>query len=222
MGAMVTSDRGKVAMMGHEGIVPGPYLCSRGVWTWGIGHTAAAGAPDPKALPRGQAADLAAEIAHAVAVFATDLRTYESDVRAAVRVPLAQHEFDALVSFHYNTGGIAVARTTQLLNAGDRAAAGRALMGWAKNPELRDRRKAERDLFLTGVYPVSRVPVWGVTPSGRVIWRPIRILTEAEALRLLALARPQLAPATAPRPVPRPSAVGAALARLLRALRPRS
>ena len=39
------SPRGIVALASHEGLVPGPYQDSVGVWTYGIGHTAAAGKP---------------------------------------------------------------------------------------------------------------------------------------------------------------------------------
>ena len=35
----------------HEGIVPAPYRDSTGLWTYGIGHTAAAGAPGPSTRP---------------------------------------------------------------------------------------------------------------------------------------------------------------------------
>ena len=42
-------------------------------------------------------------------------------------VPLAPHEFDALVSFHYNTGAIARAALTGAFNAGDRAKSSRSL-----------------------------------------------------------------------------------------------
>ena len=40
---MRTSDRGLLALIRHEGVVPGPYLDVKGVWTFGIGHTAARG-----------------------------------------------------------------------------------------------------------------------------------------------------------------------------------
>ncbi|WP_415128195.1 hypothetical protein [Paracoccus sp. (in: a-proteobacteria)] len=50
---MQVSDKGVAFLVAHEGIVPGPYLDGVGVWTFGIGHTAAAGAPIPKDLPRG-------------------------------------------------------------------------------------------------------------------------------------------------------------------------
>ena len=59
----------------------------------------------------------------ALRLFRADLARYEAGVLRAVTVPLAPHEFDALVSFHYNTGAIARAALTRALNAGDRAAA---------------------------------------------------------------------------------------------------
>ena len=40
---MRTSDLGIIALLGHEGIVPGPYYDSVGVLTYGVGHTASAG-----------------------------------------------------------------------------------------------------------------------------------------------------------------------------------
>ena len=44
---MHMTNRGLLALARHEGIVPGPYLDVRKIWTFGIGHTAAAGPPDP-------------------------------------------------------------------------------------------------------------------------------------------------------------------------------
>jgi lysozyme len=95
---MRTSDRGQLALIRHEGIVPGPYLDVKGVWTFGIGHTAAAGPPDPALMPRGMPADLDAGIREAFRVFRADLARYEAEVLRAVKVPLEPHEFDALVS----------------------------------------------------------------------------------------------------------------------------
>jgi lysozyme len=83
--------------------VPGPYLDVKQVWTFGIGHTAAAGPPDPATMPRGMPADIDAGIRVAFRVFRADLARYEAAVLRALKVPLAPHEFDALVSFHYNT-----------------------------------------------------------------------------------------------------------------------
>jgi lysozyme len=75
-------------------------------------------------------ADLDAGIREALRLFRADLARYEAEVIRAVTVPLAPHEFDALVSFHYNTGAIARAALTRVLNAGDRAGAGAAFMNW--------------------------------------------------------------------------------------------
>ena len=189
---MQMTDRGLLALVRHEGIVPGPYRDVKQVWTFGIGHTAAAGAPDPATMPRGMPADLDAGIREAFRAFRSDLARYEAAVLRAVKVPLEPHEFDALVSFHYNTGGIAKAALTRHLNAGDRAAAAAAFMGWLKPAAIRPRREAERDLFATGRYPTGTIPVWSVDRNGRVDFsRPIRRLTEGEALALL---RPAVMP----------------------------
>ena len=47
---MHMTDRGLIALARHEGIVPAPYLDVKRVWTFGVGHTAGAGAPDPAIL----------------------------------------------------------------------------------------------------------------------------------------------------------------------------
>ncbi len=183
---MKTTDRGLLALIRHEGVVPGPYLDVKDVWTFGIGHTAAAGPPDPARVPRGMPADLDAKIREAFQLFRTDLAAYEAEVLRAVKVRLELHEFDALVSFHYNTGGIAKAALTRHLNAGNRAAAAAAFMGWLRPAAIRSRREAERDLFARGTYPTGTIPVWSVDRNGRVDFsRPIRRLTEDEALALL-------------------------------------
>ncbi|UXU75554.1 MULTISPECIES: lysozyme [unclassified Paracoccus (in: a-proteobacteria)] len=183
---MHTTDRGLLAIVRHEGIVPGRYTDVKQVWTFGIGHTAAAGPPDPSKMPRGMPADVDAGIREAFRVFRGDLARYEADVLRAVTVPLAPHEFDALVSFHYNTGGIARAELTRHLNAGNRAAAAAAFLNWRRPAAIIQRREAERDLFRHGRYPSGTIPVWAVDRGGRVDFsRPIRRLTEAEALELL-------------------------------------
>jgi lysozyme len=159
---MHTTERGQLALIRHEGIVPGPYLDVRNVWTFGIGHTPEAGPPDPSKMPRGMPADLEAGIRESFRLFRTDLAAYEAEVRRAVKVSIAPHEFDALVSFHYNTGGIAKAVLTRTLNAGDRAAAAKAFLNWRRPASLIPRREAERDLFRHGRYPGGSIPVWSI------------------------------------------------------------
>jgi lysozyme len=51
-------------------------------------------------------ADLDAELTRVFEVFAKDMERFSADVNRAVKVPMKQHEFDAAVSFHFNTGGI--------------------------------------------------------------------------------------------------------------------
>lgn len=182
---MQVSDEGLFALAVHEAIVPGPYLDSVNVWTWGVGHTASAGSPDPAKMARGMPADLDAALAEVLRVFRRDVQAYAAEVSRVVKVPLAQHEFDALVSFHYNTGAIARATLTRHLNAGDRAAAGKAFMAWIRPASLKDRREYERDLFLHGRYPAGPVTVWGVDGAGRVIWKPVQRIGKAEFLALM-------------------------------------
>ena len=175
---MTLSPRGAFALACHEGIVPGPYLDSVGVWTWGIGHTKAAGAPDPAAMARGLPLDVAAVVGAAVRVFRDDVQRYAAAVAAAVTVPVAQHEFDALVSFHYNTGAIAKASLVKALNRGDRASAITGFLSWVKPPEVVGRRTKEQTLFRDGTYPLGPVNVWSVTSKGRVIFKPISTISE--------------------------------------------
>lgn len=182
---MQTSDLGIAALIAHEGIVPGPYYDTRKVLTWGVGHTAAAGAPIPAKMARGMPANLNATLAEVMTVFAADLASYETAVRDAVTVPLLQHQFDALVSFHYNTGAIRTATLTTRLNAGDVDGAAAGLMMWTKNKELVSRRKAELALFSAATYPASNLTVWNVTAGGTRKNTVALTLTAAEALSLM-------------------------------------
>lgn len=172
------SDRGALEIAEHEGIVLGPYLCSAKVWTDGVGHTASAGGHDPAKL---QKVDTRKWPTHAVneailkalKQFDVDLRVYETRVNQAVKVPVTQHEFDALVSFDLNTGGILKAILTKLLNKGDRKGAADGFMGWLKPKEITKRRTAERNLFLTGNYDANGddIPVYDALGDGRTKYR---------------------------------------------------
>lgn len=174
---MRMSNHGAFALAVHEGIVPAPYIDSVGVWTYGIGHTKAAGAPDPATLPRGMPANLDAALSDVFRLFFTDLATYEAAVRKAVHEPVSQWEFDALVSFHYNTGAIARATLTSTLNAGNHPLAGDQFMNWVSPPEITGRRQAEKDLFKQNRYPQGPATVWQVDGGGHIIWKAARTLT---------------------------------------------
>lgn len=85
--------------------------------------------------------------------FATDLETYAAAVRRALgSAPTTQNQFDAMVSFHYNTGAIATATLTKRHIAKDYEGARAAFAWWDKNDGvvmrgLVLRRKAEADLY---------------------------------------------------------------------------
>ena len=123
-----------------------------GVWTIGYGQT---GSYYGKRVRRGMTTTKAE--AH---TWLRDhsIKTYEDAVTQAVKVPINQNQFDALVSFAYNVGVGALKQSTTLrkLNAGDYAGAADALTMWTKcNGKglagLVRRRKEERALFLTPV-----------------------------------------------------------------------
>lgn len=123
-----------------------------GVWTIGYGQT---GSYYGKRVRRGMTTTKAE--AHAW-LRDHSIKTYEDAVTQAVKVPLNQNQFDALVSFAYNVGVGALKQSTALrkLNAGDYAGAADALTMWTKcNGKvlagLVRRRKEERALFLTPV-----------------------------------------------------------------------
>ncbi len=182
---MKTSDAGIFALALHEGIVPAPYRDSVGVWTWGLGHTAAAGNPDPSKMARGMPADLDAALRDVFNVFRADLPKYEAGVNRAIKVKVTQAQFDALVSFHYNTGAIGRASFVKKLNAGDVAGAAAGMMAWSKPKEIIPRRKSEQALFAKGTYPNGQVTVWGADKNGRVVWKPVRRLGRDQVLALL-------------------------------------
>ncbi len=85
--------------------------------------------------------------------FAEDMAKYAAEVEAAIgNARTTQNQFDALVSFHYNTGAIRAATLTRRHIAGDRAGTQEAFMWWNKNdgkvmPGLTRRRRAEADLY---------------------------------------------------------------------------
>jgi len=196
---MRTSDAGVYALALHEGIVPAPYRDSVGVWTYGIGHAETSGLPpNPRTMPRGMPANLDAALVDVFRVFRQDLPRYEADVLRAVKVPLKQHQFDALVSFHYNTGAIGRASLVKKLNAGDVKGAAAGFMSWVKPKEITERRRQEQALFASGAYPSGQVTVWGANAAGAVVWKPVRRLSMAQVLALL---RPQASPAPPQRPV---------------------
>lgn len=86
----------------------------------------------------------------------TDIARHAADVELALAgVPTSQGQFDALVSFHYNTGAIQRATLTRLHREGNYAAAAAEFARWNKAggrvlQGLVRRRAAEAELYRTG------------------------------------------------------------------------
>lgn len=132
----------------YEGFRARPYLCPAGVPTIGYGATRHAdGRPvrmtDP---PITEAA--------AMELLRRQLREFAGEVDRLVAVPLAEHERAALISFAFNVGSAALARSTllRLLNAGDRDGASGQFVRWNQGggkvlAGLVNRRTAETRLF---------------------------------------------------------------------------
>jgi lysozyme len=181
--SMKVSDKGLLEIAEHEGIVPAPYLDSVGVLTYGIGHTKNAGGIDPASMSLAMPADIEGAIDHALEVFRIDVASYEARVNAAIKVPLAQFEFDALVSFDFNTGGIHRAKLSKRVNGGDPDAAD-SFMGWLRPPEIRKRRTAEMDLFVTGNYDANgdKIPIWKTNSKGKLVGQ-LRTISGADVLK---------------------------------------
>lgn len=118
------------------------YVCPAGVLTIGHGTTTGFKAGEVWTQER------------AVAALKADLRRFEDAVNRLVKVEIGQHQFDALVSFAYNCGEGALAKSGLLrkLNAGDPAGAAKEFGKWTRGggkvlPGLVRRRKEEAVLF---------------------------------------------------------------------------
>lgn len=125
----------------------------RGTITIGFGHTTAAGPPKVYA-----GMTITRETADAI--LAADLASVEIEVEHLVKVPLNQNQFDALVSFQFNTGWLGHAHCSLLdaLNARKYALADEDFMLYDRAQGkvlagLNRRRKAEMDLFHKSAEP---------------------------------------------------------------------
>ena len=161
---MKTSLKGILAIINEEALVLSTYRDSAGVLTIGAGHTAAAGGMAPKMGNR-------ITIEQGIALLAADLAKFERRVSAAVTRSLTQHEFDALVSFDFNTGAIEGGTVDDKLDKGDIEGAMATLQqydkaGGKKLAGLDRRRDTEEAMFRHGTYPeVSAIKVYDTWPG---------------------------------------------------------
>ncbi len=166
---MQTSAAGRAAIKQREGVVLTAYLDSVGIWTIGVGHTSAAGAPKVSSGMKITAAE-------ADEILSRDLAVFEAAVSSAVRVNLTQNEFDALVSLAFNIGAGAFKKSTLIkkLNAGDRMGAADQFLVWNKGTVngkkvaikgLTTRRTAERKQFLSNTPAPNPATPGGTSPE---------------------------------------------------------
>lgn len=186
---MRTSKEGKVALVASEGVVPAVYLDSVGVPTYGVGVTHwAIGEEAFSRLPDEMPKDIDAAVKHALTLFDLVLEQYEDAVNAAVRVPIQQHEFDALVHFCYNVGGpnFRKSRLLKLINSHEMRKAGETgFHGWLRPPELRGRRDTESAMFLDGDYGSAPIPIYQ-TNNNRKLRGRLRTMSRGHVMSLLA------------------------------------
>ncbi|PKF34909.1 lysozyme [Acinetobacter proteolyticus] len=119
-----------------------------GIWTIGFGTTVY---PNKARVKK----DERCTLEQAKSFFQYDLRRFEKTVNEAVRVPISQNQFDALVSLAYNIGSNAFKNSTLLkyLNALAFQDAADQFLVWNKGggkvlKGLIHRRQVERSLFL--------------------------------------------------------------------------
>lgn len=142
---MKTSQMGINLIKYYESLRLKAYQDTGGVWTIGYGHTRGVSKGDT--CTREQADEWLKD----------DLHEAELAVQRCVHWGLAQHQFDALVSFVYNLGETQFKNSTLLkkINTSDILGASKEFGRWVfddgkKLVGLIERREAERKLFLIG------------------------------------------------------------------------
>jgi lysozyme len=127
------------------------------------------------------------------------MATFEAHVTKQAKVALTQYEFDALVSWSYNTGGPETATLWRKLNAGDKKSVPSELAKWNRGGGrvlngLTRRRKSEGELFAGNVAAALN------TAGAK--------LPAAEPRTQVVVPPPDPPPIAQPAPQPQPSTLG--------------
>jgi lysozyme len=140
---MKLSQKGADVLILREGKRNKAYRDTKGILTIGVGHTG----PDVKE-------GLVWNDEKVQDVFMKDVKWAEDAVNKYVKVPLQQHQFDALVSLVFNIGETGFKRSTalKLLNEKLYDMIPAAMEMWNKPPEIFPRRRAEAEQFKSGKY----------------------------------------------------------------------
>ncbi|CAB4120867.1 Glycoside hydrolase, family 24 [uncultured Caudovirales phage] len=160
-GNMQISKKGLAQLAGEEGCCTAPYWdAAGGIWTFGIGITRYDAPPNPEDMEKGK--DM--KLDYCFSLFYKKLQKYVGEVNNHVHVEITQEQFDALVSFHYNTGSIGRATLTSIINNGRanemsddgvHTVAWNAFMMWVTPSAVRSRRVREANLFQYGRYELN-------------------------------------------------------------------
>lgn len=131
-----------------EGCKLKAYKDVAGIWTVAYGHTGD-DVYEGLEITQAEADDLLAE----------DLKHFEEGVSSCVKVPVTDDQFSALVCFAYNVGLAALRSSTllKLLNQKKYVEAANQFLRWNRAggkivKGLANRRKAERELFLSNYH----------------------------------------------------------------------
>ena len=129
----------------EEGSRNKAYKDTKGLWTIGVGHLIKT---DEQHLINETLTDEQVK-----ELLKNDLKWCSEAVETSVKVPLQQHQFDALYSLCFNIGGTNFAKSTVVkkINENDLQGAADAILMWNKPEVLVNRRKRERALFLGSV-----------------------------------------------------------------------
>lgn len=140
------TDEGLGLIKRFEGFSPTIYLCPAGYPTIGFGHVVLLG--EQSRFDSGILREEAAELLR------RDVRIAESAVLRLIKTPLADGQFEALVSFTFNLGAGALQRSSlrTKVNRGEHGDVPVQLMKWVwsagrKLPGLMRRRQAEGALY---------------------------------------------------------------------------
>lgn len=160
MDDLSTSQEGINFITKWEGLKLKKYKCSAGKWTIGVGHVMLPHENIPDEITKDQAESLLRK----------DLIRFENAVKKYVTVNLNQNQFDALVSFIFNTGegGLRNTSVQAAVNSQRWQEVPKYLQAWSKirsngrmvtNQGLLRRRISESELFLKPVQVAAPEPM---------------------------------------------------------------
>jgi len=146
--SLKTSKKGLEHIIKWEGLVLKSYICPAGKPTIGVGHVI---------LPGENYQEITKE--QALKILAKDVQRFENAIKKHITTPLNQNQFDALVSFIFNTGegGIINTGLQRAINSRNFDSVPKKLEEWSRfrvggvlriNKGLLNRRKSEGQLFM--------------------------------------------------------------------------